>query len=605
MSIKTLFLALSILGSLPVWSHDFEKSGFQSNEEIPKQIFLKNKLDIKELPAENEVLSQMLPMVNLGAELAENLLIDHYRVSPEGYHYLFTYHHQGIPCVSRYIRIFVDKQLRVRQVIYLLEDIDAPFLNQFPDTAVLRSKLSAMKKVGAMSLNWIHVEEGWKSVIKVPVIEDLAANAEIHFYDASYHLVHAKRNAFHFMGKDSTVQAKVFDPDPLTHAGVVYGEDYQDFNDADSPAINNQRVWRPIIADFDQGVFYLRDSSFVFAELENPISAPPISNTPVFEFNRSEQEFEFVNAFYHLQKYKSIVRGLGYNLPHMRILVDPHAANGADVAAFTMGFDEPALIFGEGGIDDAEDADVIVHELGHGISFSAAPYTSSGLQRESMEEANCDYFAMSYSRRINPFNWQKTFNWDGNTTSWKGRVANSDKIYPRNYNSNKYSNAEIWVAAWADIYTQLGPDITDKLMLCGMYNQVENMGFSMMVNNILQCDSIQNQAANYQVIFDAFDSRGLTIAMSNGQEINSNDWRLLNTAGFTNAGEPLVLDFGGKEFNGTIEVMDMQGKKIHVQSENRVDRMSIDLPSIASGIYLLRVISNEGQSVTYLINSQY
>ncbi|MEZ4916786.1 MAG: hypothetical protein R2836_07345 [Chitinophagales bacterium] len=61
-----------------------------------------------------------------------------------------------------------------------------------------------------------------------------------------------------------------------------------------------------------------------------------------------------------------------YRFRCLQISVDTHGNNGADNSFFS-----PAtplrLIFGEGGVDDAEDADVIIHEYGHAISHFAAP----------------------------------------------------------------------------------------------------------------------------------------------------------------------------------------------------------------------------------------
>ena len=52
-----------------------------------------------------------------------------------------------------------------------------------------------------------------------------------------------------------------------------------------------------------------------------------------------------------------------------------------------------SLVFGEGCVDDAEDADVIIHELGHGIHDWI---TQGGLsQVNGLSEGTGDYFAQS------------------------------------------------------------------------------------------------------------------------------------------------------------------------------------------------------------------
>ena len=73
------------------------------------------------------------------------------------------------------------------------------------------------------------------------------------------------------------------------------------------------------------------------------------------------------------------------------------------------------LSFGQGGVDDGEDADVIIHELSHGLHQWL---TRDGVsQREGIAEGFGDYVAVSYSRTRNKwkytdpqYNW--VFGWD-------------------------------------------------------------------------------------------------------------------------------------------------------------------------------------------------
>lgn len=54
-----------------------------------------------------------------------------------------------------------------------------------------------------------------------------------------------------------------------------------------------------------------------------------------------------------------------------QIRVDPHGYNGEELSAY-----DPIknyLVFGEGDVGDAEDADIILHEYGHAIQVAQAP----------------------------------------------------------------------------------------------------------------------------------------------------------------------------------------------------------------------------------------
>ncbi|HCS20046.1 MAG TPA: hypothetical protein DIW47_05700 [Bacteroidetes bacterium] len=571
----------------------------QNMEEMPKQVFLNYRVEVKELPGSGRILSQILPLIPEHVLKPENFSLLTYKESPVGYHYLYQYQIQGIPVEGQFVRVFVDKKMTLRQLIWQLRGTHLSATATFGDPEILRQRLAHLKHVGEINKVWKFYPEGWQALLKASVIEDIAAFAEYRFYDANYQEIYQIDNAARFEGKDSMIQAHVFFPDPLTSSQMPYGGAYLDFNDADSPAINNERVWRPIITDFVNDSFYLRDSVFRFAELENPLSQQPVLLGPFADFTRNQQEFEFVNSYYHLQTWIRRVHDLGYPLPGLPIQVDPHAANGADISGFSPVFGDMALLFGEGGIDDAEDADVVVHELGHALSYSVSPGTNNGLERTSFEEGNCDYFAMSYSRQISNFGWEKTFNWDGNVT-WQGRVVNTEKVMPANYTSNKYSNAEVWVAALREVYDSVGPDITDRLVLCALYNQVTQMTFAQMANNCLQCDSILNNGVNHTLIFNAMNSRGLAFPLG-FKEPQSSNWSLLNSAGFAFRGEALRVDFGGQTFNGSAEVYDIQGKLLYSVRLDDALYFELDEPVNEKGLYLLRIHSDTNLSVTYRI----
>src|SRR6185436_7290649 len=60
------------------------------------------------------------------------------------------------------------------------------------------------------------------------------------------------------------------------------------------------------------------------------------------------------------------------------------------------------LRFGKGGVDDAEDAEVILHEYGHAIHFSQSPTFYSSTEAGSIGEGFADYWAVTVSNIIAP-----------------------------------------------------------------------------------------------------------------------------------------------------------------------------------------------------------
>src|SRR5260370_9111309 len=57
---------------------------------------------------------------------------------------------------------------------------------------------------------------------------------------------------------------------------------------------------------------------------------------------------------------------------------------------------DSSLTFGLGGVDDAEDAEIILHELGHAIQDAICPGFGQSAEAAAMGEGFGDYFAASF-----------------------------------------------------------------------------------------------------------------------------------------------------------------------------------------------------------------
>jgi hypothetical protein len=125
--------------------------------------------------------------------------------------------------------------------------------------------------------------------------------------------------------------------------------------------------------------------------------APPTNSDGRFLFNRSQSGFEHTNVYHHLDRSQRHIKSLGFDdLWSMPIRVDAHAFTidnsfycGSPVGA---GY----LAFGDGGVDDAEDTDVVLHEYGHALQDNASNgrYLASG-QTGAMGEGFGDYWSFS------------------------------------------------------------------------------------------------------------------------------------------------------------------------------------------------------------------
>lgn len=261
----------------------------------------------------------------------------------------------------------------------------------------------------------------------------------------------------------------VFDPDPLSSAQVAYGTTgYTDGNDATTPQLDAERVSVTLKdIQFSGGQYTLIGPWAEIIDFEGPFNGlfPQASST--FNYNRFDDAFEAVNTYHHIDtimRYLNITLGLNIEPQAYPggVQFDPHGLNGADNSHYLSGSDRVA--FGEGGVDDAEDADVVVHELGHGLHDWV---TNGGLsQVNGLSEGIGDFVAQSYSRNFGQwtpsdpaYHW--VFNWDGHNPFWGGRITNYTATWPGGLVGQVHTDGQIWSTCMMKVWDQIGRDMTE------------------------------------------------------------------------------------------------------------------------------------------------
>jgi len=267
----------------------------------------------------------------------------------------------------------------------------------------------------------------------------------------------------------------IFDPDPLSSNTVAYGGNYVDNNDNTNTQLDAARfsvTLREI--DLTNGVYTLDGPWAEIRDHDTPTTGLFTQTSSVFDFNRQQQGFEAVNCYFHLDSMMRYIN-VTLNCPAVPfqytggVRYDPHGAGGADNSFYSGGAGE--LTFGEGGVDDAEDSDVIHHELGH---FVHDMLTSGSLsQVEGLSEGFGDYMAQSYNRSLG--NWAVTdaayhwvFNWDGHNPFFAGRDTNNGSTYPGGLGGGLHADGTLWSTVCMKIYDEIGRQDADKVIFEGM-----------------------------------------------------------------------------------------------------------------------------------------
>ncbi|MBK6329092.1 MAG: T9SS type A sorting domain-containing protein [Bacteroidetes bacterium] len=405
-------------------------------------------------------------------------------------------------------------------------------------------------------------------------------------------------NNSRFLQYDTLVQTQVFNPDPLTQLGVTYGAPYIDDNDNNLAWFGPAYMPKNIVAHYDTGsnTFYLENNWVVIDDFDAPTVLPATSPTPNFMFNRSESGFEDANALYHITTFHHYISSIGYDtLMNDIITVDTHGMLGADNSMFNRNGGFPTLDFGTGGVDDAEDADVIIHEYSHALSWSANNNSNFSTQRSGLDEGLSDYFATSYSRNINPMGWENMFSWDGHNQYWGGRTATTPNNYPNG--ANIYAIGEIWNAAMSAIWTDLGQIVTDKLMLESMHFFTDNTTLPEAALYVLQSDTLLFNGIHTNTICTHFKNKNIFDANCKPTSLNHvaeslNGIQVKNTYGFAHLNESIEIDFP-QISSGEMILFDLKGKKLMIEKFEGKTSVLFKQLNIPSGIYFLQIKTNK------------
>src|SRR5262249_13312463 len=120
-----------------------------------------------------------------------------------------------------------------------------------------------------------------------------------------------------------------------------------------------------------QGLLHLDGAWAHMEDFVDPEFPPPTSRKGSFVFSAKNRKFLDVMAYYHIDRLQqSVPTDLGVSgAAEYSIKVDPQGEGGIDLSQGTGA----GIAFGEGGVPDATDAMVIVHEYGHALEDSLNP----------------------------------------------------------------------------------------------------------------------------------------------------------------------------------------------------------------------------------------
>ncbi|MFE0649336.1 M4 family metallopeptidase [Streptomyces sp. NPDC059534] len=205
-------------------------------------------------------------------------------------------------------------------------------------------------------------------------------------------------------------------------------------------------------------------------------------------YNRSDDGFEQVMAYFWVNEAQEYLQGLGFGseLPGANDRVQPVRLNqwGADNSFFTDKKGE--IRFGKGGVDDAEDAEVIVHEYGHAVHDAQVPGFGSSPEAGAIGEAFGDYLAVAVgTHAVAKYGWPMKADqacvgdWDSTGYSAAPhclRRVDGTKTYA-DVEGEVHADGEIWSRALFDIRGRLGARTADRIIVNAQFGFAADTSF--------------------------------------------------------------------------------------------------------------------------------
>jgi len=265
----------------------------------------------------------------------------------------------------------------------------------------------------------------------------------------------------------STGTGQVFLPNPVASLG---DQSLTDQKDADYPAL--QPAYETVTLTNLDGSGYLNGD---WANILSETGDAAFSATNTFIYTRNDDRFEQVMAYYWVTEAQKYIQSLGFGST-----LRPINMESQDVRINQLGYDnsfswdkKDYLRFGKGGVDDAEVAEVILHEYGHAMLDSqSTPFGAFGGSPEAraIHEGFGDYWAVTVSDVIAPtVDPACVADWDSisytSTTPHCLRRVDTDLHYPEDLDGRVHHDGQIWSRALWDIRNALGNVKADTIIL--------------------------------------------------------------------------------------------------------------------------------------------
>lgn len=477
------------------------------------------------------LLVSLVLLLPAAAVHAQDLRLDYERESLVGTYRHYTQYVDGLPVVGGEVIERVDHDGSVRELHRAIAKA-APKRALIAKSAALASAPAGLlrdEQFVAVNVSG-EARPAWRVVVEQNPHEPVA-----HYIDAATGVILRSQPLFAHI----TAKGKVFDPNPVAK---LNDPSLRDQNDSAAAVPEAAYSLVDLLELNPAGM--LIGPNVQIVDTDSPSTPHADASQPLL-FDRSQPQFEEVNVYFHIDRSQRYMQSLGYTgarrVVGYSLPVDPHSLSGADNSLYvgsTLTPGEGKLYFGDGGVDDAEDSDIVLHEFFHSVEDWIAPsafFGTSASQSRAMGEGFSDYWAFSsnYEPGLaggrDPYciaDWDARCGADDDSQDC-GYPAGADCLrrvdgtktmndfLTSGSSGTEHKNGEIWSSALREIFDALvrrhgvtdGRRMADTLVLESMFGAPSDPTYAVIARELLDADRVLNGASHASAICTAFTAR--------------------------------------------------------------------------------------------------
>jgi len=458
--------------------------------------------------AATSFLKGIAPELKLPADLSG---LKYYKVvkSPLGSHVLFQQYHDRKPITGAWVKVDLDPRNRAYHFtnntmpVHMLEKSAKKATSKdWTQGEAKKKALATVKAIpsrirGQVTSELVNfpvgetVQPAWKFVIPVSAPPH---DWRIYISKRSGSVLHKED-----MIKTATGKGMVFDPNPVVTLNNTSLTDTKPVPDSAYAKVQLRGV---AASGFLDGPYVSTSKTKKRVK----------SAKHTFLFKRDQAGFKEVMAYFHIDRMQRYIQSLGFKDVNRRAIPVNIAGQTDDNSFYSPA--NKSLSFGTGGVDDAEDAEIILHEYGHSIQDAQIPGFGASKEAGAMGEGFGDYLAGSFFNDNKPTHLKNCVgSWDATSYSKDDppclRRLDSKKQYPKDLDGEVHDDGEIWSACLWQIRKAMGRKAADKLILSHHFLLQKNASFQDAAEALIQADQQLNGGKNGATIRGIFVRRGI------------------------------------------------------------------------------------------------